>query len=52
MTHTIAEQIPDDPPQVGAKSTIFSNHPSTLGGRGSDTQLLNLKWLKIYLKGL
>ena len=23
------EQIPNDPPQVGAKGTITSNHPST-----------------------
>ena len=25
----LTKQIPDDPPRMGAKSTITSNHPST-----------------------
>ena len=25
----LTEQIPNDPPRMGAKSTITSNHPST-----------------------
>ena len=36
----LTEEIPNDPPQMGAKSTTTSNHPST-PGRGEQPRHRN-----------
>ena len=38
----LTEQIPNDPPRMGAKSTTTSNHPSTPWLRGSCGEIVHI----------
>ena len=39
----LTEQVPNDPPRMGAKSTTTSNHPSTSADRVDALRVLLLK---------